>query len=163
MRVLSVKQPWAGLLMAGEKRFEVRTWRPVEDRGLVLLHASSGTASTSDVDDEPLYQQALRRAGMPDRRAWVRSSILGVAEFRRIIVPPPMPTRFTKKDAVLCGSTEDVALWEAGDLFPFAAPIPCHGKLNLWEPDTRMRRRVAAHLKSIRLPDLPWFQRTTRL
>lgn len=100
---------------------------------------------------------------MADRRAWVRSSILGVVEFRRIIVPPPLPTRFTKKDAVLCGGTEDIALWEVGDLFPFARPVPCHGKLNLWEPDANVRRHVAAGLKSIRLPNLPWLDKIERL
>lgn len=91
-----------------------------------------------------------------------RSSILGVVEFRRIIVPPPMPTRFTKKDAVLCGSTKDVALWEVGDLFPFARPVPCHGKLNLWEPDASLRRSLAPQLKAIRLPNMPWLETITR-
>jgi hypothetical protein len=162
MRVLSVKQPWAGLLMAGQKRFEVRTWRPAEDRGLVLLHASSGTASLSDVEDDPLFHAALRSAGMPDRRAWIRGGILGVVEFRRIITPPKMPKRFTATDALLCGDTSGVALWETGGLFPFAKPVPCHGRLNLWRPDASQRRSLASRLKTISLPDLPWLETFAR-
>lgn len=36
---LSVKQPWAALLVAGLKTVEVRTW-PTRRRGPVLIHAS---------------------------------------------------------------------------------------------------------------------------
>jgi hypothetical protein len=35
---LSVKQPWAALLVAGIKSIEVRTWR-TQRRGVVLIHA----------------------------------------------------------------------------------------------------------------------------
>ena len=36
---ISVKQPWAALLVAGVKTVEVRTWR-TNQRGRVLIHAS---------------------------------------------------------------------------------------------------------------------------
>ena len=35
---LSVKQPWAALIVAGLKRVEVRTW-PTRRRGRILIHA----------------------------------------------------------------------------------------------------------------------------
>jgi hypothetical protein len=37
---LSLKQPWAALLVAGRKTIEVRRW-PTARRGRVLIHASS--------------------------------------------------------------------------------------------------------------------------
>jgi hypothetical protein len=36
---LSIRQPWAGLIVAGRKSIEVRTW-PSHRRGLIYLHAS---------------------------------------------------------------------------------------------------------------------------
>src|SRR5262245_10337168 len=39
LRALSVKQPWAALLVAGLKTVEVRTWA-TRARGRVLIHAS---------------------------------------------------------------------------------------------------------------------------
>lgn len=36
---LSIRQPWAGLIIAGLKRIEVRTW-PASLRGPLLIHAS---------------------------------------------------------------------------------------------------------------------------
>ncbi len=162
MRVISVKQPWAGLLMAGEKRFEVRGWRPVDDRGLVLVHASSGTAPLSGVEDEPLFHEALRRAGMQDKRAWARGNILGVVEIRRVQTPPPRPSPFKKKDELLSGDIDGQALWEVGKRWQFAAPIPCHGKLNLWKPDPALRRNIAGQLRRCSLSSLPWLERYTR-
>lgn len=39
MKVLSVKQPWASLLVNGYKEFEFRSWK-TKFRGKVLIHAS---------------------------------------------------------------------------------------------------------------------------
>lgn len=36
---LSIRQPWAGLIVAGRKRIEIRTW-PANLRGPLLIHAS---------------------------------------------------------------------------------------------------------------------------
>jgi ASCH domain len=36
---LSIRQPWAGLIVAGRKRIEVRTW-PANWRGPLLVHAA---------------------------------------------------------------------------------------------------------------------------
>jgi hypothetical protein len=38
-RALSLKQPWAALLVAGRKTIEVRRW-PTRRRGLILIHAA---------------------------------------------------------------------------------------------------------------------------
>ena len=42
-QVVSVKQPWASLLLAGVKKYEVRSWAPPY-LGYIVLHASSGKA-----------------------------------------------------------------------------------------------------------------------
>lgn len=70
---LSVKQPWAALLVAGRKTVEVRTWG-VSRRGKVLIHAAK-------IDDpRPEGWAAL---DTPDSKmlAEFRGGILGVAEF----------------------------------------------------------------------------------
>lgn len=38
VRVISIRQPWAALILAGKKRIELRTWKQ-SLRGPVLLHA----------------------------------------------------------------------------------------------------------------------------
>lgn len=39
MKVLSIKEPWASLIINGYKKYEFRTW-PTKYRGDILIHAS---------------------------------------------------------------------------------------------------------------------------
>ena len=41
MKVLTIKQPWATLIMQGNKRFEFRSWQ-TKYRGELLIHAGKG-------------------------------------------------------------------------------------------------------------------------
>ena len=41
MKVLTIKQPWATLIMQKDKRFEFRSWR-TKYRGDLLIHAGKG-------------------------------------------------------------------------------------------------------------------------
>lgn len=54
MKALSVKQPWAELLVSGRKTIEIRTWR-TNHRGPVLIHASAKMDDVGfDLKDMPL-------------------------------------------------------------------------------------------------------------
>ncbi|MBA4063464.1 MAG: hypothetical protein C0501_07080 [Isosphaera sp.] len=69
---LSVRQPWAALLVAGVKTVEVRTW-PTRRRGPVLIHAGR-------LPDERPDGWAL--LDTPELRAWVGlgGGVIGVAD-----------------------------------------------------------------------------------
>ena len=41
MKVLTIKQPWATLIMQGNKRYEFRNWQ-TKYRGELLIHAGKG-------------------------------------------------------------------------------------------------------------------------
>ncbi len=45
MKVLTIKQPWATLIMQGDKRFEFRSWQ-TKYRGDLLIHAGKGIDKT---------------------------------------------------------------------------------------------------------------------
>ena len=42
MKVISIKQPWASLIMSGYKNYEFRSWK-TNYRGKILIHASLNT------------------------------------------------------------------------------------------------------------------------
>ncbi len=44
MKVLTIKEPWASLILEGKKVIETRTWK-TKYRGVVLLHASQNPKS----------------------------------------------------------------------------------------------------------------------
>lgn len=53
MKALTIKQPWADLIIAGIKDIENRTWKTTS-RGRILIHASKMPCSRSDLDAYPL-------------------------------------------------------------------------------------------------------------
>src|SRR5947209_17018247 len=69
---ISVKQPWAALIVAGNKTIEIRRW-PTRRRGRVLIHAGKVP------DDRP---HGWDRVATPDlaELAGLRGGIIGVGE-----------------------------------------------------------------------------------
>ena len=53
MKALTIKQPWADLIIAGIKDIENRTWK-TSYRGRVLIHTSKSPCSRGDLDACPL-------------------------------------------------------------------------------------------------------------
>ena len=53
MKALTIKQPWADLIIAGVKDIENRTWK-TSYRGRVLIHTSKSPCSRGDLDAYPL-------------------------------------------------------------------------------------------------------------
>jgi hypothetical protein len=68
---LSLKQPWAALVVHGLKTIEVRPWR-TRRRGLILVHASRVA------DDRPEGWRALSSSALA--AAQLRGGILGTVE-----------------------------------------------------------------------------------
>jgi len=118
---LSIRQPWAWLILNGGKDIENRTW-PTQFRGWVLLHASkSGTKAEYT---EAAYF-ALHHCGLPyipEARQLEKGGIVGMA---RIV------------DCV----TESESQWFQGK-YGFALkdvkPVPfmaCKGRLGFFKPE----------------------------
>lgn len=82
MKALSVRQPWAWLIVNGHKLFENREWQPNNPcrrfRGRVLIHASKGMTR-----DEYEHAEAIARdlgIKIPDADALERGGIVGETE-----------------------------------------------------------------------------------
>ena len=69
---ISIKQPWAALIVAGLKTVEVRTW-PTRRRGRVLIHAAKLA------DDRPEAWDHITTAALMEA-THLRGGIVGVGE-----------------------------------------------------------------------------------
>lgn len=62
MKAISLHQPWAELVMSGEKKIETRSWMP--PRALVgeriAIHASRTKAGMKQVEDDPTFMSYVR-------------------------------------------------------------------------------------------------------
>lgn len=80
MKAISVRQPWAWLIIHGGKDIENRTW-PTNFRGRVLIHASKGMTE-SEYDSVFYYLQQDRRTrdlvhSIPNYCVLKRGGIIG--------------------------------------------------------------------------------------
>lgn len=120
-RALSIRNPWAALIMSGNKLVENRTWE-TRWRGTFAVHAGKKT----------------------DVRGLVAASDLGIS------FDLPMPTGYLGlvdlvdvhlAETLCCGpwAEPDVYHWHLQNPRPFAAPIPGRGWLGLYTcpPDIR--------------------------
>ena len=82
MKALSIRQPWAWLIVNGYKDIENRTW-PTYRRGPVLIHASKGMtkAEYEDVADMLAWQPGIyeQKIGLPAFDDLERGGIVGRA------------------------------------------------------------------------------------
>lgn len=116
-RVLTIRQPWAHLIVEGTKPVENRSWS-TNYRGLILIHAGQAR------DDEEARDFGLD----PDRLDY--GAIIGSAQLVDIVDDHPSPFFHGPCGWVLQKPQR-------------LQPVPMRGKLSLWEttlPALRRRR-----------------------
>ena len=108
IKALTIRQPFASLVMAAVKTTENRTWR-TNYRGRLLIHAGAR-------DD----REAMARHGhlLDD---YPRGAILGTVELLDCV-----------RDSESEWALADHWHWQLADPQPFETPIPATGKLGLW-------------------------------
>lgn len=118
-RVLSIRQPWAWLILNYGKDIENRTWT-TDYRGPLLIHAGKLMA-----DDWRSLCGAMRDEGMVIPNRFDRGGVVGVATLSRIVTK-----RRTRRDDWFEGPFG----WELTDVYqvPF---LPLKGQLGLFTAD----------------------------
>ena len=137
IRALSIRQPWAELILRRRKPIEIRTWKS-EYRGWLLIHASGNWEAAS-----------ARELGI-SKDAVTQGAFVGVAKVKEI-------RPFTRKDANLLKKKRGGdGWWGPGQLawvlksVHRIEPIPFKGRLGLFRPPARVLHRVAKGLKTQR-------------
>lgn len=104
MKTLTVKQPFASLIVSGEKDIENRTWK-TSYRGYILIHAGKGKSYFRyDIDYVPT------------------GAIIGAVEIVDIVDNSLSPW-----------AMNNYYHWVLKNPILFCNPILCSGKLSLWE------------------------------
>ena len=106
MKCLSVRQPWASLIIHDMKRVEFRTWA-TPHRGPLLIHAGKARP-----DADGCREWQADPDGLP------LGALLGVAEL--VDVTPEAGGGYG---------------WIVARPLVFTSPVPAVGRLRLWEPD----------------------------
>lgn len=122
MKALTIKQPYASLIISGVKKVENRTWN-TKFRGWIIIHAAQSTMPLDATDEQWL---SLKRAGLQaDYYTYNnhKSQIVGVAYIKS--VDEQMKTEW---------DVEGQCHWRISKIYKFRKPIKgVKGHLSLWE------------------------------
>ena len=156
VKIISVRQPWAWLIVAGHKDIENRTWR-TSYRGSLLIHAS----------------QAMEENDFPVQREWIKTwnEYLIAGDESPIVIPEDLPR------GAIVGAVNLTDVWgdgvntsvntvthprmadeikhaqdnpwfegpygfEMADAVEFAEPIPWRGQLGIRDVSDALAARV---------------------
>ena len=156
-RCLSVRRPWANLIVSGYKPLENRSW-PTDYRGRIAIHASGrydGDAYESLLDSEPafctrkqarMFREYMRGEHGPPSDVIADSPvttgrIIGTVELIDVI--DVLADDFQLADLAVhsegfntpcsCWWANAQYAWIFANPIAFTHPIECKGKLNLWQ------------------------------
>ncbi len=133
MKVLTIKQPWASLIILGYKRFEFRSWQ-TKYRGDLLIHAGLG------VDKEAMTRLAKY---LPEELP--KGEIIGKVKLVDCIkMSPEFKELLLNENSEIYKNSvfKENYGWQMTDVQKFDKPIKAKGHLSLWEYDENMEKKL---------------------
>ena len=131
MKALTIKEPWASLIIEGYKKYEFRSWK-TKYRGKILVHAGLSVEKDMlkrfkdyEIDVKPGY-------------------IIGEVTITDCIL---VDEKFNKElrdiDPVVYGRSNHVEnyAWKIENVIKYDEPIPCKGKLGLWNYEENVEKK----------------------
>lgn len=119
MKALSIKDPWASLIVAGKKTIELRTWR-TNYRGPILIHRSGKSRGIIGIAD-----------------------IVDIIEIESLDQFRALHNKHHAPDEFYRGKLHGWILKNAKQI----EFIPCKGRLGLWEPSAEIQVKVHNYVK----------------
>lgn len=123
MKVLTIREPWASLIVNGYKEYEFRSWK-TNYRGKILIHAGMG------IDKE--YLDRFKEYDLE----YGKGEIIGEAELVDCIkVSDEFQKEIFNKNSLVYGSNnyDQKYAWKLINIKKYDKRIPTKGKLSLWE------------------------------
>lgn len=122
MKVLTIKQPWASLIIEGYKEYEFRSWK-TKYRGKILIHA--GLSLERDIDSRFKEYNLNHNFGC----------IIGEAELIDcILVDEEFNEELNQLNSLVYAKSNHVEkyAWKLENIKKYDNPIYIKGKLGLW-------------------------------
>jgi hypothetical protein len=120
MKALSVRQPWAELILLGRKRYELRSWE-TKYRGRLLIHAA-----------QTVERRHVVRAGL-DAKQLTTGALVGSVEVVGCgAFAPPIAEELRSNGSYFGEWQPGLFAWELREPRRLRQPVPCRGALGLW-------------------------------
>lgn len=132
MKALSFTQPWATLVVTGEKGVETRSWH-TNYRGPIFVHASKGFPRwAKDLVTADVFEESLRRHGYRSAGMLPVGQIVGSVEIVNCVPTREVVGKITKKEYEFGDYAEGRFAWILSNWQALSTPVHCTGALGLW-------------------------------
>lgn len=128
MKALTLTQPWASLVMSGDKRIETRSWSTAY-RGPLAIHAAKGWDADARWFASQVCGRILLGWDLPEDLP--RGAVLGTVEL--LDVQPTWALNPSERERFFGDYSPGRWGWIFGDFRNFAQPVLARGALGLWE------------------------------
>lgn len=122
MKVLTIKNPWATLIIDGYKKYEFRSWK-TKYRGKILIHSSIG------------LEKDMLKKFKDYNLDCINGAIIGEADLTDcILVNDEFNNKLRNIDPIVYGKSNHVETyaWKLENVKKYENPIYIKGKLGLW-------------------------------
>lgn len=123
MKVITIKQPWATLIIEGYKKYEFRSWK-TKYRGELLIHAGKG------IDKRAMEKVKYLNLEHP------LGKIIGKVTLKDCVeMTPKFEQQLFNDDKLIYGDAINLGgyAWELNNPIKFDKHIEATGKLSLWD------------------------------
>lgn len=122
MKALTIKEPWASLIIEEYKKYEFRSWK-TKYRGKILIHA--GLNVEKDMMERFKDYDITIKPGYIIGEATLTDCILVDEEFNK---------ELRNIDSIVYGRSNHAQTyaWKLENVIKYKEPILCKGKLGLW-------------------------------
>ena len=122
MKCLTIKEPWASLIINGHKKYEFRSWK-TNYRGKLLIHAGMS-----------IEKEILNRFNCYELN-YCKGCIIGEVTLTDcILVTKDFNDKLLKENKIIYGNSnhDQTYAWKLENIIKYDKPIACKGKLGLW-------------------------------
>ena len=132
MKVLSLLQPWASLVVMGVKKIETRSWS-TNYRGPLLIHASQSKKGGFITSEEVFKKYISSFISLPFGAIIGRVTLEKILPADHFGLDDHAMNRLTLEEKAFGDYSEGRYGWVLTDAEAFDEPIITRGHLNLWE------------------------------
>ncbi len=137
MKVLSLLQPWATLVVSGAKQIETRSWSTAY-RGPLLIHASKGKAGEIFANEPPFKKHIADFKQLPFGYIIgkvILTDVLRIGTGTLSYASDEIMNKLTMEEKAFGDYTPGRFAWLLQEPLVFKTPIGAKGSLTLWEFD----------------------------
>lgn len=128
MKVITLIQPWATLIILEEKQIETRSW-PTNIRGTIGIHA--GKKIDKKVFDDPVYKEVFAQHNITPQNI-ITSAIIGTCEIVDVQKTESLISNISNKEVIFGDYSPNRYGWILSNINPIEPIKNIKGMLGFW-------------------------------